>query len=146
MNLNFRKKTTPTRFELARAEPIGFQNQLLNHSDTVPSDSSKFGRVVKALALGASLERGTGSNPVACIFLPLNNAASSDGVVGYHARLTRARSRVRSSVRTFLMGRSRGEKKAPEVRLELTTYRLTAGRATDCAIQELASLNPDKPD
>ena len=27
-------------------------------------------------------------------------------------------------------------KKAPEVRLELTTYRLTAGRATDCAIQE----------
>ena len=28
-------------------------------------------------------------------------------------------------------------KKAPEVRLELTTYRLTAGRATDCAIQEL---------
>ena len=26
----------------------------------------KFGRVVKALALGASLERGTGSNPVAC--------------------------------------------------------------------------------
>jgi hypothetical protein len=27
--------TTPTRFELARAEPIGFQNQLLNHSDTV---------------------------------------------------------------------------------------------------------------
>lgn len=29
----------------------------------------KLGRVVKALALGASLERGTGSNPVACIFL-----------------------------------------------------------------------------
>ena len=29
--------TTPTRFELARAEPIGFQNQLLNHSDTVSS-------------------------------------------------------------------------------------------------------------
>jgi hypothetical protein len=28
--------------------------------------------------------------------------------------------------------------KAPEVRLELTTYRLTAGRATDCAIQELS--------
>ena len=30
-------------------------------------------------------------------------------------------------------------KKAPEVRLELTTYRLTAGRATDCAIQEIQS-------
>jgi hypothetical protein len=29
---------------------------------------SKFGRVVKALALGASLERGMGSNPIACIF------------------------------------------------------------------------------
>ena len=29
--------STPTRFELARAEPIGFQNQLLNHSDTVSS-------------------------------------------------------------------------------------------------------------
>lgn len=28
----------------------------------------KLGRVVKALALGASLERGTGSNPVACNF------------------------------------------------------------------------------
>jgi hypothetical protein len=26
---------------------------------------------------------------------------------------------------------------APKVRLELTTYRLTAGRAADCAIQEL---------
>ena len=31
-------------------------------------DQSKLGRVVKALALGASLERGTGSNPVACNF------------------------------------------------------------------------------
>ena len=31
--------------------------------------SRKFGRVVKALALGASLERGMGSNPIACIFL-----------------------------------------------------------------------------
>lgn len=30
------------------------------------SRSSKFGRVVKALALGASLERGMGSNPIAC--------------------------------------------------------------------------------
>ena len=30
----------------------------------------------------------------------------------------------------------RGKKKAPRVRLELTTYRLTAGRAADCAIQE----------
>ena len=27
-------------------------------------------------------------------------------------------------------------KKAPRVRLELTTYRLTAGRAADCAIQD----------
>ena len=33
--------------------------------------------------------------------------------------------------------RARRDKRAPEVRLELTTYRLTAGRATDCAIQEL---------
>ena len=30
-----KRYSTPTRFELARAEPIGFQNQLLNHSDTV---------------------------------------------------------------------------------------------------------------
>ena len=29
------------------------------------------------------------------------------------------------------------QKIAPGVRLELTTYRLTAGRAADCAIQEL---------
>jgi hypothetical protein len=29
---------------------------------------------------------------------------------------------------------------APKVRLELTTYRLTAGRAADCAIQELHAL------
>ena len=35
-----RKRTTPTRFELVRAEPIGFQNQLLNHSDTVPLPAS----------------------------------------------------------------------------------------------------------
>lgn len=33
--------------------------------------------------------------------------------------------------------RHRRKKKAPEVRLELTTYRLTAGRAADCAIQDL---------
>ena len=31
----------------------------------------KFGRVVKALALGASLERGMGSNPIACIIFSL---------------------------------------------------------------------------
>ena len=31
------------------------------------------------------------------------------------------------------------KKKAPEVRLELTTYRLTAGRAADCAIQDLVA-------
>ena len=31
---------------------------------------------------------------------------------------------------------------APRVRLELTTYRLTAGRAADCAIQELACYEP----
>jgi hypothetical protein len=29
---------------------------------------------------------------------------------------------------------------APKVRLELTTYRLTAGRAADCAIQELVLI------
>ena len=29
------KESTTTRFELARAEPIGFQVQLLNHSDTL---------------------------------------------------------------------------------------------------------------
>ena len=29
------------------------------------------------------------------------------------------------------------KKNAPRVRLEITTYRLTAGRAADCAIQEL---------
>ena len=32
---------------------------------------------------------------------------------------------------------------APRVRLELTTYRLTAGRAADCAIQELSYLAPE---
>ena len=31
----WKKKATTTRFELARAEPIGFQVQLLNHSDTL---------------------------------------------------------------------------------------------------------------
>ena len=35
------------------------------------------------------------------------------------------------------------EYKTPRVRLELTTYRLTAGRAANCAIQELLkNLNP----
>ena len=33
--------------------------------------------------------------------------------------------------------RKERDKNAPRVRLELTTYRLTAGRAADCAIQEL---------
>jgi hypothetical protein len=38
-----------------------------------------------------------------------------------------------------------GQKKesAPRVRLELTTYRLTAGRAADCAIQEQDVSNAD---
>ena len=31
---------------------------------------------------------------------------------------------------------------APRVRLELTTYRLTAGRAADCAIQETLEVVP----
>jgi hypothetical protein len=35
IQLSNQRMSTPTRFELARAEPIGFQNQLLNHSDTV---------------------------------------------------------------------------------------------------------------
>ena len=37
--------STPTRFELARAEPIGFQNQLLNHSDTVSPAWGRWGVV-----------------------------------------------------------------------------------------------------
>ena len=36
------------------------------------------------------------------------------------------------------------KKKSPRVRLELTTYRLTAGRATDCAIQDLMILPETK--
>ena len=35
------------------------------------SCGGKFGRVVKALALGASLARGMGSNPIACIIFSL---------------------------------------------------------------------------
>ncbi len=49
---------------------------------------------------------------------------------------------------TIITTRSRAlnySKKAPEVRLELTTYRLTAGRATDCAIQEIRKLLLQKP-
>ena len=34
-------------------------------------DGCKFGRVVKAVALGAILVRGRGSNPLACIFFVL---------------------------------------------------------------------------
>ena len=37
--LEKKKGSTTTRFELARAEPIGFQNQLLNHSDTLSTHS-----------------------------------------------------------------------------------------------------------
>ena len=33
-------------------------------------------------------------------------------------------------------GKPAGKKNAPRERLELSTYRLTAGRAADCAIQE----------
>ena len=44
----------------------------------------------------------------------------------------------------FCLERWIKEKNAPEVRLELTTYRLTAGRATDCAIQELMSKKQAK--
>jgi hypothetical protein len=39
------RMSTPTRFELARAEPIGFQNQLLNHSDTVSPAWSRWAAV-----------------------------------------------------------------------------------------------------
>ena len=48
----------------------GFESPLglLNFFFGWIGQGSKFGRVVKALALGASLERGMGSNPIACIF------------------------------------------------------------------------------
>jgi hypothetical protein len=53
------------------------------------------------------------------------------------ALTTRPRMRVRS--RAHNAGGTHSKRfGAPRVRLELTTYRLTAGRATDCAIQELA--------
>ena len=46
----------------------GFESPLglLNFFFGWIGQGSKFGRVVKALALGASLERGMGSNPIAC--------------------------------------------------------------------------------
>jgi hypothetical protein len=34
------------------------------------------------------------------------------------------------------LDQSHSQKSAPKVRLELTTYRLTAGRAADCAIRD----------
>ena len=40
-------------------------------------------------------------------------------------------------MQTFCKLKKTRSKNAPRVRLELTTYRLTAGRAADCAIQEL---------
>ena len=40
-NLSCKNEATTTRFELARAEPIGFQNQLLNHSDTLSGHNSE---------------------------------------------------------------------------------------------------------
>ena len=43
------RMSTPTRFELARAEPIGFQNQLLNHSDTVSVVGAKQGPAASRL-------------------------------------------------------------------------------------------------
>ena len=50
------------------------------------SCGGKFGRVVKALALGASLERGMGSNPIACmqccIFEPDRGCSSLGRAVG----------------------------------------------------------------
>ena len=50
------KRSTTTRFELARAEPIGFQVQLLNHSDTLSilaSASYKHKRVTTHCLVGA---------------------------------------------------------------------------------------------
>ena len=44
--------------------------------------SRKLGRVVKALALGASLERGTGSNPVACSLFRTRKDAGSNPALG----------------------------------------------------------------
>ena len=42
----FSIKTTATRFELARAEPIGFRDQLLNHSDTLSVRSASISGLV----------------------------------------------------------------------------------------------------
>jgi hypothetical protein len=39
---------------------------------------------------------------------------------------------------------SNKKKSAPKVRLELTTYRLTAGRAADCAIRDQLSKKVEK--
>jgi hypothetical protein len=44
----------------------------------------KFGRVVKALALGASLARGMGSNPIACtrLFVTVSRRSHVHSVTG----------------------------------------------------------------
>ena len=47
---------------------ISREQQHRVRSEVSVTRTRKFGRVVKALALGASLERGVGSNPTACTF------------------------------------------------------------------------------
>ena len=48
-------------------------------------------------------------------------------------------------IRALERGDSHKKDFAPRVRLELTTYRLTAGRAADCAIQELVASSAPHP-
>ena len=50
---------------------------------------------------------------------------------------TRIHGRIASAGTFFRFLFVSSTKEAPRVRLELTTYRLTAGRAADCAIREL---------
>ena len=83
------------------------------------------------------------SLPVKCILRGSNPRGLSPLGLKSSALTTRPRMRVTCTRRGFcstqmvLESLSKKVCVAPRVRLELTTYRLTAGRATDCAIQEL---------
>ena len=79
--IKLEKKSTRTRFELARAEPIGFQNQLLNHSDTVSSDTASLLSLVVEHSL-CKRKAGGSIPPVGYLFFYLKkkNSVPSAGL------------------------------------------------------------------
>ena len=91
------------------------------------------GRIAQSVERWSNKPLVMGSSPIVTIFSPARRADFWLFGPCLWEKNIRSDTPPHTSVTIHLC------KKAPRVRLELTTYRLTAGRAADCAIQEFLS-------